>query len=186
MSGRPSAAFLDRDGTINEKAPEGEYVEGPDEVRMLPGAAAAIARLNAAGVPVIVVTNQRGIALGRMTEADLAAVHSRIVSELAAEGAHVDGWYHCPHGLCECECRKPGTLLFRRAASERSLRLGEAFVVGDSASDVEAGRRIGATTVLIDGAKSKASDISTESTSHGADAVVSSLAEAVEWILARR
>ncbi|MDQ3935919.1 MAG: HAD-IIIA family hydrolase, partial [Actinomycetota bacterium] len=153
MSAWPSAAFLDRDGTINEKAPEGEYVESPDEVVMLPGAAAAVARLNAAGVPVLVVTNQRGIALGRMTEADLAAVHERISSELAAEGAHVDGWYHCPHGLDECDCRKPGTLLFERAASERQLQLDRAVVVGDSASDVEAGRRVGAKTVLLAGVK---------------------------------
>ena len=186
MSGWPSAAFLDRDGTINVKAPEGEYVESPSEVRLLPGAAAAVARLNAAGVPVLVVTNQRGIALGRMTEADLARVHARIVSELASEGAHVDGWYSCPHDIGVCDCRKPGTLLFERAAAEHAIGLDRAVVVGDSASDVEAGARVGAKTVWIGGVGSETSDISPQSTTPPSDATVSSLAEAVDWILARR
>ncbi|HEV2062608.1 MAG TPA: HAD-IIIA family hydrolase, partial [Solirubrobacteraceae bacterium] len=103
----PGAAFLDRDGTINVKPPEGEYVEAPEELRLLPGAAAAIARLNAAGLPVIVVTNQRGVALGRMTEADVAAVHDRLREELSRAGAHVDAIYHCPHQEGACACRKP-------------------------------------------------------------------------------
>ena len=163
----PSAAFLDRDGTINEKAPPGEYVESAAEVRMLPGAAAAVARLNAAGVPVLVVTNQRGIALGRMTEDDLAAVHERIAAELARAEARVDGWYHCPHEEGQCGCRKPGTALLERAAAEHGLDQGEALVVGDSESDVEAGRRVGAATILL-----------------GRDA--DSLADAVDRILARR
>ena len=150
MSRRPSAALLDRDGTINEKAPEGDYVKSPGEVRMLPGAAAAIARLNDAGVPVFVVSNQRGIALGRMTEADLAAVNERIAAELAREGARIDAWYHCPHDHGECDCRKPGTAMLERAAAEHGIDLREAVMIGDSESDVEAGRRVGARTVRIE------------------------------------
>lgn len=173
MSRRPSAALLDRDGTINEKAPEGDYVKSPDEVRMLPGTESAIARLNAAGVPVFVVSNQRGIALGRMTEADLAAVNERIASELTREGARVDGWYHCPHDHDECDCRKPRPGMLEQAAREHGVELGEAVVIGDSDTDVEAGRRVGARTVRLARAE-RAGD---------ADHVAASLADAVEWIL---
>ena len=80
MAGRLDAVFLDRDGTINVKAPEGEYITRPEQLRLLPGAGEGIRMLNRAGVPVVVITNQRGIALGRMDEADLAAVHSRLTS----------------------------------------------------------------------------------------------------------
>jgi D-glycero-D-manno-heptose 1,7-bisphosphate phosphatase len=145
----PAAAFLDRDGTINVKAPEGEYVETPAEVRLLPGAAAAVRRLNEAGIPVLVVTNQRGIALGRMTEADLAAVHRRLAELLAAEGARVDAWYHCPHDRGECDCRKPEPGMLLRAAREHGVDLERSVMIGDAESDVEAGRRAGARTVLL-------------------------------------
>jgi D-glycero-D-manno-heptose 1,7-bisphosphate phosphatase len=144
-----SAAFLDRDGTINVKAPEGEYVEDPSQLRLLRDSAAAIARLNAAGIPTIVVTNQRGIALGRMTEDDLAAVHRRLDELLAEEGARVDAYYHCPHDKGVCDCRKPGTALLERAAAEHGIDLARSVVIGDSESDVEAGRRVGARTVLL-------------------------------------
>ena len=175
MTTWPAAAFLDRDGTINVKAPEGEYIVAPGEVRLLDGAAAAIARLNRAGIPVLVVTNQRGIALGRMSEEDLARVHARLTELLGREGARVDGWYHCPHETGACDCRKPGTALFERAAEEHGIeQLGEAVVIGDSASDAEAGRRIGATTVA---AGEGVPD---------ADVRVESLAQAVDWIMARR
>ncbi len=146
---KPAAAFLDRDGTINVKAPEGEYVETPGEVVLLPGAAEAVRMLNEAGVPVFVVTNQRGIALGRMTEEDLAAVHARLAELLAAEGARVDAWYHCPHDRGECDCRKPGTAMLERAAREHGVELARSVMIGDAESDVEAGRRVGARTVLL-------------------------------------
>lgn len=144
-----SAAFLDRDGTINVKAPEGEYVVSPDEVTLLPGAAEGIRDLNLVRVPVIVVTNQRGIALGRMTEDDLAAVHRHLDELLAAEGARIDAYYHCPHDTGVCDCRKPGTAMFEQAAREHGIDLPESVVIGDSESDVEAGRRIGARTLLL-------------------------------------
>jgi D-glycero-D-manno-heptose 1,7-bisphosphate phosphatase len=175
VRGLPAAAFLDRDGTINVKAPEGDYVKGPDEVVMIDGAAAAIARLNAAGVPAIVVSNQRGIALGRMSEDDLARVNERIADLLAGEGARIDAWYHCPHDRGECDCRKPETGMLTRAVAEHGIAdLGDTVVVGDSDSDVEAGRRVGAATVRIGAVGSS-----------GADADVASLAKAVDWILAR-
>ena len=105
-----SAAFLDRDGTINVKAPEGDYITRPERLRLLGGAADAIRQLNDAAIPVFVVTNQRGIALGRMTEGDLAAVHERLDAMLAeAGGARIDDYAHCPHERGACDCRKPGT-----------------------------------------------------------------------------
>ncbi|HEX8123138.1 MAG TPA: HAD family hydrolase [Solirubrobacteraceae bacterium] len=144
-----SAAFLDRDGTINVKAPEGQYVERPEQVVLLPGAAEGIAALNAAEVPVFVVTNQRGIALGRMTEEDLARVHERLSALLAEEGAHVDAFYWCPHGRGECDCRKPGAAMLEQAAREHGIDPASGVMIGDSESDVEAGRRVGARTVLL-------------------------------------
>ena len=149
MTPRPAAAFLDRDGTINVKAPEGDYVDDPARLELLPGAAAAIRRLNDARIPVLVVTNQRGIALGRMTEDDLARVHARLDALLGAEGARIDAYYHCPHDRGTCDCRKPGTALLERAAAEHGLDLTSALVIGDAESDVEAGRRVGARTVLL-------------------------------------
>jgi D-glycero-D-manno-heptose 1,7-bisphosphate phosphatase len=142
--------FLDRDGTINESPPEGEYVTSPAGLRLLPGAAEAIRRLNEFPAKAVVVTNQRGIALGKMSEEDLAAVHERLESDLASAGAHLDGILHCPHHEGSCECRKPGTAMFERAAREiAGVRLAGSAMVGDTARDVEAGRRLGLATVRI-------------------------------------
>ena len=167
-----TAALLDRDGTINVKAPEGDYITGPERVELLPGSAGAIRRLNEAGVPVVVVTNQRGIALGRMTEEDLARVHARLDDLLEAQGARVDAYYHCPHERGTCDCRKPGTALIERASNDHGIELRDAVLIGDSPSDVEAGRRVGATTVLL----GPAGD---------ADHVAPTLADAVDWALSR-
>lgn len=143
-------AFLDRDGTINEPAPEGEYVTSPEAIRLLPGAAEAIRLMNEHPAKVVVVTNQRGIALGRMSEADLIAVHERLEAELARSGAHLDAILHCPHHEGACNCRKPGTALFERAAREiDGVELEGAAMVGDTARDVEAGNRLGLTTVRL-------------------------------------
>lgn len=147
-----ATAFLDRDGTINEPAAEGEYIVDPGEVRLLPGAARAIGRLNALPAKVVVVTNQRGIALGKMSEADLAAVNDRLRELLAEAGATLDAVLHCPHGLDSCECRKPSPGMFERAAREvEGVRLEGATMIGDSAIDVEAGRRLGLRTVRLGG-----------------------------------
>jgi D-glycero-D-manno-heptose 1,7-bisphosphate phosphatase len=144
-------AFLDRDGTINEKAPEGDYVKGPDEVALLPGAATAIRRLNDAGVTVIVVTNQRGVALGRMTEADVIAVNETLRAKLnEAAGARIDAYFYCPHDKGQCDCRKPGTGMFRQARERFPwIDFARSAMIGDSLSDVEAGRALGMTTLRI-------------------------------------
>lgn len=143
-------AFLDRDGTINEPAAEGDYIRAPAELRLLPGAADAIRALNELPAKVVVVTNQRGVDLGLMSEEDVAAVNRRLAELLAAAGAHLDGLYHCPHGKDECDCRKPATGMFERAARELDgVAIEGAAMVGDSALDIEAGRRLGITTVRL-------------------------------------
>ncbi len=150
MTGRLDAVLLDRDGTINVKAPEGCYITDPEQLELLPGAAEGIRLLNHAGVPVVVVTNQRGVALGRMDESDLRAVHARLRELLRDHDAWVDAIFYCPHEKGTCACRKPGTLMLRRAGAYLGLTtLRHAVMIGDSPSDVEAGRRAGARTVLL-------------------------------------
>src|SRR6476469_8219892 len=114
MSGRP-AAFLDRDGTIIRDA---AYIRDPKDVELLPGAAAAIRRLNDAGIAVIVVTNQSGIARGLLTQADYDAVQARLDELLASQNAHLTASFMCPHHpdvTGECDCRKPGLWMYRGA-----------------------------------------------------------------------
>jgi D-glycero-D-manno-heptose 1,7-bisphosphate phosphatase len=148
MSGRP-AVFLDRDGTVIE---DRDYLRDPAELRLLPGAAAAVRALNEAGLAAVVVTNQSGIARGLLTEADYEATARRLDDLLAAEHARLDARYHCPH-LPEltgpCECRKPGALLYERAARELGLDLARSWWVGDRLRDVEAAARLGGRGMLV-------------------------------------
>lgn len=153
----PALVLLDRDGTLNVKPPEGEYVTRPEGLVLLDGAAAAVARLNAAGVRVALVTNQRGIALGRMTEDDLRDVHARLAELLAAEGARLDALHHCPHDE-GCPCRKPAPGMLERELREAGVAPGDTVMVGDSDSDVEAGRRAGVRTVRLGAADDPAAD----------------------------
>ena len=169
-------AFLDRDGTINTAAAEGDYVDDPDYVSLLPGAAEAINRLNRRGNPVVVVTNQRGISLGLMSEADLEAVNRRLIELLAAGGAKLDAIYYCPHAAGSCDCRKPGPGMFLRAERELpGVSIGGGAMVGDSALDIEAGDRLGLTTVRI--GPEAPGEIA-------ADRVTGNLLEGVDWLLA--
>jgi D-glycero-D-manno-heptose 1,7-bisphosphate phosphatase len=142
--------LLDRDGTINRKAPEGSYVTTPDALELLPGAAGAIRTLNDAGVPVAVVTNQRCLALGRLDLEGLHAIHAALQDRLAADaGAHLDAIFHCPHERDECDCRKPAPGLLAAAATFFGASPGETVMIGDADSDVEAGRRFGARTIHL-------------------------------------
>src|SRR5437764_5571819 len=144
---RPDTVFLDRDGTINVRAPVGDYVKTWDEFQFLPGAPEAIRGLADEGLRVIVVTNQRGIARGLMTAANLDEIHARMLDELA--GA-VSAVYYCPHDEGACDCRKPRTGMFVRAAHQfPEIELARSAVIGDSAVDVEAARAVGALAVLV-------------------------------------
>lgn len=142
--------FLDRDGTINRKARDGEYVTTPDEFVFLPGVIEALRFLTDQRLRVIVVTNQRGIALGRMTERALLAIHQFMLDELRSAGAHVHAIYHCPHEVGECRCRKPGIGLFLRARDEHPRVTWERSVmIGDSETDMEAAGRLGMRRALV-------------------------------------
>ena len=99
--------FLDRDGVINRKLPEGEYCSSLDRFQLLPGIIPAIARLKAAGLRVIVITNQRGVALGKYTSDTVRDIHAHLQTQLTAAGAAVDAFYFCPHDKNSCDCRKP-------------------------------------------------------------------------------
>ena len=149
MSAARAAVFLDRDGTIVRDT---HYLARPDDVELLPGAAAAIRRLNERAIPVVVVTNQSGIARGYLTAGDYELVRLRLDALLAAAGAHVDATYHCPHHpdvTGPCDCRKPGTLLYERAAAEHGLDLGRSLFVGDRWRDVAPALAFGARGVLV-------------------------------------
>ena len=152
-TGRP-AVLLDRDGTINEQM---GYVNHLSRFQLLPGVARAIRSLNEAGLPVVVVTNQSGLARGYFPESLLDQVHAELHRLLAREGAHLDGLYICPHHSeareerfrLDCDCRKPRTGLLERAAAELGLDLGRSYMVGDRWSDLRCGAAVGATTVLV-------------------------------------
>ncbi|MDX1577294.1 MAG: HAD family hydrolase [Gemmatimonadota bacterium] len=143
-----SAAFLDRDGTVMRDV---GYPRRPSDVELLPGAAAGIARLNAADVPVVLVTNQSGIGRGLLTEADFEAVQEALRRRLAAEGARWDAVYHCPHDPDRetCGCRKPAGGLFERAARELDLRLERSLFVGDRMRDLRFGMERGGRAFLL-------------------------------------
>ena len=145
-----SAIFLDRDGTINKKAPEGEYIRNPGELELLPGAAEAVCRINKAGIPAILVTNQRWLS-GPAADFDgYFAVQRELACLLACAGAWLDACYMCPHAAGSCDCRKPAPGMLLKAAADLGISLSASVVIGDAPTDVAAGRAVGATTVLID------------------------------------
>ena len=155
---RPTAAFLDRDGTIIEDA---DYPSDPDAVVLLPGAARAIRLLNEAEIPVVVITNQSGIARGIFGEREYEAVRGRLEELLAAEGARLDATYHCPHHpdwSGPCDCRKPGTLLYERAVRDLGLDARGALFVGDRLRDVLPARALGGRGVLVPSPSTPADD----------------------------
>ena len=147
-SARP-AVFLDRDGTIIEDL---HYIARPEQVRLIGGAAAAIARLNDAGLAVVVVTNQSGIARGMFTEDQYESVRARMEALLAEAGARVDATYHCPHHPSvtgACDCRKPGVALYERAVADLALDARRSGFVGDRFRDVQPARHFGGLGVLV-------------------------------------
>jgi len=145
--GRQGAIFLDRDGVINEEV---GYLRRPEDFRLLPRAAAAIRLLRKHGWPVIVVTNQSGVARGFYSEADVAAIHERMRRDLARARTRVNAIYYCPHHPDDgCDCRKPRTLLFQRAAADLDLDLAASYYVGDKLTDLLPGQALGGCTILV-------------------------------------
>jgi len=175
--------FLDRDGVINCKPPEGEYVSSWDHFHILPGAESAIASLNSAGIRVIVVSNQRGVALGMYAVEDVDALHARLRQHLSAYGAHIDAFYFCPHDNNQCNCRKPSTGLIEQAFHDfREASPLNSVLIGDSLSDIEAARNVGMPAILVAGPPETQKPGSDKALGL-ADRVCHSLGEAVEQIL---
>lgn len=144
---RPTTALLDRDGTINV---DRHYLADPAGVELLPGAAAGLRRLQEAGVALVVITNQSGVAAGRITPAALAAVRASLEGLLGEAGVRLTGTYACIHAPDDgCACRKPSDRLAHQAATDHGLDLGRAIVIGDKASDLALGHRLGVPTFLV-------------------------------------
>jgi histidinol-phosphate phosphatase family protein len=148
MNGRP-AAFLDRDGTIIR---DSNYLRDPAEIVLLPGAAAAIRRLNEHDIAVVVVTNQSGIARGLLNHNDYQAVRAGLDDMLRTNGARIDASYMCPHHPDvggPCDCRKPGVGLYRRAIAEHDLDGARSLFVGDRWRDVAAATTFHGTGIML-------------------------------------
>jgi D,D-heptose 1,7-bisphosphate phosphatase len=170
------AVFLDRDGTI---APDVNYCRRPEDFIMFKDVPFSIRKLNENGYKIVIITNQSGLARGYFTEETLARIHQRMKDELAAAGAKIDAIYYCPHHPDEhCDCRKPGTALFRKAAKDMNIDLVSSFMVGDTEKDIIAGKKAGCKTVLV------ATGTKTEKTAIDiSDYMVNNMKDAVQWIL---
>lgn len=177
----PTTVFLDRDGTIIRDV---NYLSHADEVELLPGSAHAIARLNKFGARVVIITNQSGIARGRFTVNDYLLTQQRLDTLLTQNGARVDATYYCPDHpdfTGDCDCRKPGTKLFERAAVEQGLDMTSPAYIGDRWRDVEPFRKLGGIPILIHGHNTPDKDVATAT--HEGATIVASLPDAVDVLL---
>ena len=180
------AVFLDRDGTINEDT---DYVSDPKKVRLISGVAKAIRTLNERSIPVVVISNQSGVARGFYTESAIELVNAAISKHLEKVGARIDRFYYCPHHPegkgkygQECECRKPKSGMLLQAAKDLNLVLSHSVMIGDKARDIEAGIAAGCRTVLVmtgKGAQTRDTWHESFEPSH----IAQNLPEAVKWFL---
>jgi heptosyltransferase-2 len=173
--------FLDRDGTLNHEV---SYIRNPQELRLIPGAAESVARLNRAGARVVLVTNQSGIGRGFVTPEVLEATHVRLKDLLATAGGRLDAIYFCPHHPDDgCLCRKPGVLMVERATRDLGLDLGRAYVIGDQTRDIELGHRVGIKAVLVrTGPTSADALVCLQEKRTPPHYVADSIVEAVAWV----
>lgn len=172
---RNRAVFLDRDGTI---ARDVHYCRRVEDFEILPTVPKAIRLLNEHGFKVVVITNQSGIARGYFAEEILARIHKKMEDEFAEHNARVDAIYYCPHHPDDgCECRKPKTALFHKAAEDYDIDFQVSCVVGDMQMDIDAGKALGCKTVLVTtGTKPQA-------TNPHPNYTTSSLLKAAQWII---
>ena len=189
-----SAVFLDRDGVLNVYLP-GDYVKAPAELRLLPGVAGALRRLNDAGIPVFLVSNQQGVAKGLMTGGDLFAVDQALREDLASEaGATIVKSYYCTHAKADgCDCRKPQAGMLLQAAREHGIDLAASTFVGDTETDAQAAQAagVGHFALVLTGKYREASAVAEPIAALRAAGdmsvtVAADLAEAVEALLAGR
>lgn len=175
-----AAIFFDRDGTLIKDV---GYIKNPDDVELSPDAAGAVRRMNYALWPVIVVTNQSGIARGLLTEWDYERVREKLDDQLAERGAYVNAHYHCPHHpdfTGPCECRKPGTLLFDRAMGDHAIDPALSVFVGDRLRDILPAKHYGARGILVPGPATPADELAVATRQFE---VAATLSDAVHEIL---
>jgi len=178
------AVFLDRDGTINEEV---GYLSKLDQLKLFPRSAAAIRMLNQKSIPVIVVTNQSGVARGYFGEDFVCALHDLLQAHLRMEEAHIDAFYYCPHHPTEgsdpyrrvCTCRKPETGMLLQASQDLHIDLSRSYMVGDMMKDVLTGKKVGAKGILVMTGYGADEKIKGDSPDHQAI----DLLAAVEWII---
>jgi D-glycero-D-manno-heptose 1,7-bisphosphate phosphatase len=145
MAKKYKLVILDRDGVINEDSDE--YIKSPDEWRAIPGSLAAIAKLNKAGIKVVIATNQSGVARGLFTIATLHKIHQKMQNELAKINGHIDDIFYCPHHPDDnCACRKPQPKMLLDILQKYGH---PALFVGDSFKDIEAARKVGCDVILV-------------------------------------
>ena len=174
------AVLLDRDGVLNVVI-RGEYVRNVSQFQWLPGAREAIGRLTEAGWPVVVVTNQSGISRGFFSAADLEDVHQAMRRDVEPFGGHIAGFYYCPHQDHEaCECRKPLPGLLHQAAEDLDLDLSHSFFIGDTETDMRAGRAAGCRVLAVKSGLSSTEEIARWSPAP--ERIFPTILDAVEWL----
>ena len=183
------AVFLDRDGTVNVEV---GYLRDLADLRLIDGAGTAIRLLNEAGLKVVLVTNQSGVARGYFPESLVNEAHVRLDRMLREKGARIDAVYYCPHHPTEgnssytvaCDCRKPGTGLIDRAARDLDIDVKQSYMVGDKWSDVELGQRAGARSILVQSgfAPDEPGNIRPAHVS-APDFIARTILEAADWIV---
>jgi D-glycero-D-manno-heptose 1,7-bisphosphate phosphatase len=150
MAGK-QAVFFDRDGTIMHDA---HYPKYPEQVRLLPGVGEALMACKRKGMLLVLISNQSGIGRGLITPEQAGRVHERVANCLSQFEVSLDGVYYCPHAPEErCPCRKPSPEMVLRAAADLGIDLSRSYMVGDKESDIEAGKRAGCQTILIEQAE---------------------------------
>lgn len=181
--------FMDRDGTVSKEI---GYVNHPARYELLPRTAAAIKKLNQAGIKAILTTNQAGVARGYFKEDMILRVHEKLEKLLAAEDAYLDEIYYCPHHpdvgegkyRQDCDCRKPAPGLLLRGQEKHDLDLSKSYMIGDKISDVEVGQKVGAKGILVlTGYGIGAYEYEREQWQVEPDYIAKDLLDAVDWIL---
>jgi D-glycero-D-manno-heptose 1,7-bisphosphate phosphatase len=179
------AVFMDRDGTIIEDI---GYLNHPGAIQFIPGSIDAIKKLNASGYKVIVITNQAGVARGLVSENMLQTIDKTLHKWLLSSGAHLDGIYYCPHhpehGYYPykqiCECRKPHPGLIKKAQRDFNIDLAQSYMVGDKATDIEAGQKAGVKTIHVLSGRGKDEK---DKIKIAPDHTAQNLTDAVNWII---
>ena len=185
---RHSAVFLDRDGTIIREV---NYLSRLDEIELLPAAAAAIAKLNQLRIPVILVTNQSGVARGKFTEAFVRESHSYLQKLLQKQNARIDDFFYCPHHpeagnlpyRKTCSCRKPAPGMLLAAAEKHNLNLKRSYVIGDKLIDIELGLKAGAKAILVETGYGRKEKEQIKTSQINPNKICVDLNQAVDWIL---